>query len=69
MDWEAIRGTYRCHTMGNRLLAEIHGVSEGAIRARAKREGWTRDLAAACRAEARRILAASPLPDPQPAPA
>ncbi len=71
VDWEAIRMAYRCHTPGNRLLADMHGVTEGAIRARAKREGWQRDLAAACRAEVRRQLAIMPLllPLSDPAPA
>jgi hypothetical protein len=57
VDWETIQLSYRCRTMGNRLLADMHGVPEGAIRARAKREGWQRDLAAACRAAVRRELA------------
>ncbi len=68
IDWEAIRGSYRCGIPGNRLLADRHGISEGAIRARAKREGWQRDLAAACRAEIRRRLAMIPPPDPEPVP-
>jgi hypothetical protein len=63
VDWEAIRMAYRCHTPGNRLLADMHGISEGAIRARAKREGWQRDLAAACRAEVQRQLAVMPRRD------
>lgn len=67
IDWQAIRSAYRCGIPGNRQLAAEHGISESAIRARAKREGWKRDLAAACRAEIRRRLAMLPLPDPEPA--
>jgi hypothetical protein len=60
VDWQAIKNSYRCATPGIRMLAEIHGVSEGTIRARARREGWKRDLAAAVRATVKKRLALSP---------
>jgi len=49
VDWQAIKNAYRCAAPGIRMLAEIHGVSEGTIHARARREGWTRDVAATVR--------------------
>ena len=60
VDWQAIKNAYRCAAPGIRMLAEIHGVSEGTIRARARREGWTRDLAAAIRGSVKKRLALSP---------
>ena len=43
-DWEAIERTYRTNTLSNRQLGRAHGISETAIRKRAKEHGWTRDL-------------------------
>lgn len=45
-DWEAIQLAYRAATPSIRALAAQHGITEGAIRKRAKNEEWTRDLAA-----------------------
>ncbi|MBD1228329.1 hypothetical protein [Xenorhabdus griffiniae] len=45
-DWEAIESAYRAGLMSLREIASQHGISEGAIRKRAKRDEWTRDLAA-----------------------
>ena len=45
-DWEAIETAYRAGMMSLREIAAQHGISEGAIRKRAKRDDWSRDLAA-----------------------
>ncbi|MCC8378639.1 hypothetical protein [Xenorhabdus sp. PB30.3] len=45
-DWEAIESAYRAGLLSLREIASQHGISEGAIRKRAKRDEWTRDLAA-----------------------
>lgn len=45
-DWEAIESAYRAGLLSLREIASKHGISEGAIRKRAKRDDWTRDLTA-----------------------
>jgi predicted DNA-binding protein YlxM (UPF0122 family) len=45
-DWEAIESAYRAGLMSLREIASQHSISEGAIRKRAKRDDWSRDLAA-----------------------
>jgi predicted DNA-binding protein YlxM (UPF0122 family) len=45
-DWEAIESAYRAGLLSLREIAGKHGISEGAIRKRAKRDDWSRDLAA-----------------------
>ena len=41
-DWLAIEGEYRAGVDSVNAIAAKYGVSEGAIRARAKKYGWTR---------------------------
>ena len=43
-DWERIELDYRAGIKTLRQIAGEHGISEGAIRKRAKRDDWTRDL-------------------------
>lgn len=43
-DWEAIETAYRAGVMSLREIASQNGISEGAIRKRAKRDDWSRDL-------------------------
>lgn len=45
-DWEAIEAEYRAGVISNSELGRKYDVSEGAIRKRAKRDGWTKDLTA-----------------------
>jgi len=45
-DWEAIESAYRAGLMSLREIASHHSISEGAIRKRAKRDDWSRDLQA-----------------------
>ena len=62
VDWQAIKNSYRCATPGIRMLAEIHGVSEGTIRARARREGWKRDVVATVRESVKKwVLSRRPM--------
>ncbi|GJE00568.1 hypothetical protein [Methylobacterium isbiliense] len=44
-DWEAIEAEYRAGQLSLREIAKRHGISDTAIRKRAKAEGWTRALA------------------------
>ena len=44
IDWKAIELEYRAGIKSSRALAAEYGVSEGAIRKRAKNEEWQRDL-------------------------
>lgn len=44
VDWEVIEKHYRAGLKSLRTIAEENGVTEGAIRKRAKRDQWTRDL-------------------------
>ncbi|MDV5514424.1 hypothetical protein [Enterobacter hormaechei] len=51
-DWEAIESAYRAGVMSLREIASQHGISDTAIRKRAKKDDWTRDLAAKIQAKA-----------------
>lgn len=42
-DWLAIEGEYRAGVKSVNAIAADHEISEGAIRKRAKKEGWGRD--------------------------
>jgi hypothetical protein len=41
-DWQAIEEAFRAGAQSLREIAGEHGVTEGAIRARAKKAGWVR---------------------------
>lgn len=49
VDWLAIEGAYRAGQKSVRSIAEEHGITEGTIRARVKKLGWTRNPAEAQR--------------------
>lgn len=52
-NWERIERDYRANILSLREIAGKDGnVTEGAIRKRAKRDGWERDLSAAIKAKA-----------------
>lgn len=55
-DWEAIEREYRAGQISVRAIASQHGLTEGAIRKRAKAEGWSRPLAEKVRAAVREKL-------------
>ena len=44
IDWEAIESDYRAGQLSIRKVASRHGLTEGAIRKKAKTQGWLRDL-------------------------
>jgi hypothetical protein len=44
-DWISIEGHFRSGLRALRDIAAEFGITEGAIRARAKKQGWTRDAA------------------------
>ena len=45
VDWEKVEMEFRAGQVSIRAIAQEYRVSEGAIRKRAKRENWQRDLA------------------------
>jgi hypothetical protein len=51
-DWAIIEADYRAGIKVLRTIAAEHGLSEGAIRKRAKKEDWARDLSAKIREQA-----------------
>jgi hypothetical protein len=58
-DWEAIEKEYRAGQLSVREIARQHGVSETAIRKRAKADGWERALADKVREAVREKLVRS----------
>lgn len=52
IDWEAIELAYRAGVKTLRDIGADHGVSHTAIKKRAEKEGWSRDLNAKIRAKA-----------------
>lgn len=56
IDWEAIEREYRAGQLSVREIARIHGITEAAIRKRAKNENWERDLTQQVRASVRAKL-------------
>lgn len=55
-DWEAIERAYRAGALSIRTIAERQGVSDTAIRKKAKTLGWVRDLSEQVRKEVRSKL-------------
>lgn len=53
IDWEAVALHYRTGTRSLRDIGDEFGVSEGAIRKRAKKECWPRDLSEKIKAKAK----------------
>lgn len=56
IDWEAIYREYRSGQLSNVEIAKQFGISEGAIRKRAKKDGWKRDLSDQVRKRVREKL-------------
>lgn len=56
IDWERIEGDYRAGILSLREIAEAGGCTEGAIRKRAKRDGWDRDLSQKIQAKAEALV-------------
>lgn len=55
-DWEAVQELYRVGVASLRAIAAEHNCTEGAIRKRAKKESWPRDLKAKVRAKAEELV-------------
>lgn len=55
-DWERIEADYRAGILSLREIAEPFSITHTAIRKRAEREGWTRDLTAKIRAKAEALV-------------
>lgn len=58
-DWETIEREYRAGQLSVREIARRHEISEKAIRKRAERDGWQRDLADKVRQGVREALVRS----------
>lgn len=56
VDWERIEVEYRAGVLSLREIASKHGITEGAIRKKAKQQDWPRDLAAKVRARAEALV-------------
>ena len=52
VDWERIESDYRAGLLTLREMASVNDITEGAIRKRAKRDGWVRNLDAKIQAKA-----------------
>lgn len=61
-DWEAIEREYRAGQLSIRQIARQHGVDEATMRKRAKKNGWTRNLADAVRQEVQAALVRTAYP-------
>jgi hypothetical protein len=55
-DWERIEAQYRTGIASLREIAKLHGITEAAIRKRAKRDEWPRDLNARVQAKADELV-------------
>ena len=55
-DWEKIELDYRAGIRTLRQIASENGISEGAIRKRAKRDDWTRDLSERIQEKAEQLV-------------
>ncbi|RVJ77559.1 hypothetical protein [Sinorhizobium meliloti] len=64
-DWEAIEREYRAGQVSLRAIASAHGITEGAIRKKAKAEGWQRALADKVRQAVREKLVRTDGTQPQ----
>ncbi len=51
-DWERIEADYRAGLLSVREIASSQGITEGAVRKRAKRDDWVRDLQPKIKAKA-----------------
>jgi hypothetical protein len=55
-DWERIESDYRAGFLSVREIAAPQGITEGAIRKRAKKDGWERNLAGRIREKAAALV-------------
>lgn len=59
IDWETIERDYRAGVKSLRVMAAEHGVSNAAIHQRSTKKGWSRDLSAKIRANAKDLVSKS----------
>lgn len=57
-DWERIEQDYRAGVLSIREIAGQHGITDGAIRKRAKAQDWERDISAKANAKADALVRA-----------
>ena len=62
IDWIAIEGLYKGGSKSVRAIAADFGIDEKAIRKRAAKDGWSRDLTGAKRETVKAALAGGPRP-------
>lgn len=62
VDWEAVERDYRAGLKSLREIGIGHGVTHGAIRKRAGRDGWDRDLSARIKAKAESLVSKAEVP-------
>lgn len=55
-DWERIESDYRAGVLSLREIAAANGITHGAVNKRAKRDRWSRDLAAKIKAKADELV-------------
>ena len=58
IDWPAVEAEYRAGFVSVRALARRHGIADSNLRARAKRESWTREDGDAARIATREAMTA-----------
>lgn len=68
-DWESIEGEYRAGVFSVREIAKRYKITEGAVRKRANKERWLRDLTTQVHAAVRSQLIRDAADEPEPAPA
>lgn len=56
IDWEAVERDYRAGVLSLREIGSAHGLTHGAIRKRAERDSWTRNLTARIEARAEALV-------------
>lgn len=56
IDWDAVEIHYRANIKSLRIIGDEYGITEGAIRKRAKKYGWVRDLKAKIKARAEDLV-------------
>jgi hypothetical protein len=64
VDWEAIEHEYRSSQLSTHQIGALHAISHTMVVRRAKRLGWTRNLAGRVRTAVKAALVIDPLNDP-----
>lgn len=59
IDWESIERDYRAGILSLREIGTLYSITHGAIRKRAEKDGWTRDLRERIQAKAAALVSAA----------